>query len=476
MLRRIVVTRSLDQLSQAARKRSFDMAIGTLKKDARVTGMEFDAGHHPVRLPGGSLTLSWKPSRALGFDYVGLSGWTGGGQSTSKSSASQPTFAMRAMFKDLDSIERLKRDRSQNVVGVFADPKIAPFAPYCGAKAVGTYRDVAGLLSGPTKAGLTGKGVRIVIVDTGIDGNQVPVSGGWGPDPDYVPGSAPSNHGTMTAFDAKIGAPEADILDYALLRSTGGNWSAFLSDALTAFSNLMSLVQDGKGPVVVSNSWGLYDRSDDDPIGSDGNYSANPDHPFNQITGSLVEAGADVCFAAGNCGDACPDQRCGVKDVGPGASIHGANSHPDVITVAAVTINGDRLGYSSQGPGGLAKRKPDVAGFSHFTGSNVYTVDSGTSAACPVVAGLIAALRQSASTSVAGPQAMKTALQRSAKNPAPGGWDNDLGYGVIDSAAVMAALGLPLAPAAPAMARLPAPQVAAKSIAYSFIESAPRKT
>src|SRR2546422_7003113 len=58
----------------------------------------------------------------------------------------------------------------------------------------------------------------------------------------------------------------------------------------------------------------LFDRSNDAPIGSSENYSANPDHPFNQITGSLVAAGADVFFAAGNCGVPCPNARCGAGD------------------------------------------------------------------------------------------------------------------------------------------------------------------
>src|SRR2546426_4729724 len=45
------------------------------------------------------------------------------------------------------------------------------------------------------------------------------------------------------------------------------------------------------------------------PIGSPENYSANPEHPFNQVTGALVAAGADIFFAAGNCGADCPDGR-----------------------------------------------------------------------------------------------------------------------------------------------------------------------
>src|SRR5437899_2032029 len=183
------------------------------------------------------------------------------------------------------------------------------------------------------------------------------------------------------ADDVRIAAPDAQILDYALLRSRAGTWAAFLSDAIAAFADLVERVNGSPGRWVVNNSWGLFDRASDAPVGSPENYSANPDHPFNQITAALVAAGADVFFAAGNCGADCPDGRCGAGDTGPGASIHGANSHPDVVSVAAGTVTDRRLGYSSQGPGALYSRKPDLAGFSHFKGSGVYPADGGTSAA-----------------------------------------------------------------------------------------------
>jgi subtilisin family serine protease len=241
----------------------------------------------------------------------------------------------------------------------------------------------------------------------------------------------------MVAFDIRISAPGATILDYALLRSPEPTWTGFLSDAINAFANLLTLLQQQPGPLLVNNSWGLFDRSEDEPIGSPGNYSANPDHPFNQIVGTLVAAGADVFFAAGNCGEPCPDGRCGVNDHGPGLSIHGANSHPDVITVAAVTMSNQRLGYSSQGPGALYRRKPDIAAYSHFEGSGMYPADGGTSAASPVAAGVTAALRQLVSPQRLSPAALKGLLQRTARDLQGDGWDFDLGYGVINPPAAL---------------------------------------
>ncbi len=437
MLRRIVLTRGHEPLRDAWNARSFSVApaASLLEKDVKVKGMVFDERYHPVRVPGESGLTVAQPT-ALGFDYHNI-----GLHAVRKSGAA---YATVGLFDNHDAVERLKYDRADEVIGVYADPPIQPVPSYCRDKAVGSDADVAQKLgvSKLRKASLTGKKVRVAIVDTGIDGSSIPVAGGWGPVPGYTPGTSSPDHGTMCAFDVRISAPDAKILDYALLQSTGAGWSGFLSDALNAFANLLELLATSPGPLVVNNSWAMFDRAEDEPIGADGNYSANPDHPFNQIVGSLIEAGADVCFAAGNCGKNCPDERCGKHDVGAGQSIHGANSHPDVLTVAAVTVDHRRLGYSSQGPGGLSKRKPDVAGYSHFAGSMVWDVDAGTSAACPVVAGVIAALRQKVSVKKLPPPSMKALLQRTCNDINGLGWNPDLGYGIVNAAAALKGLNL----------------------------------
>lgn len=429
MLRRIVLIRHHETLEKGWQERSFGPAGSSLARRLTVPGMELDETYHPVRVVSQLAAAQDRPE-ALGFDYGAL--------------RSTPTFSVRSDFDDEEAIARLKADRPREVIGVFADPAISVFpTPYCKEQAVGTVRNVEQRLgvAALRKAGLTGKGVRVAIVDTGIHGDQIPVSGGWGPTPGYVPGSALPGHGTMVAFDVKIAAPEARLYDYALLKSGAGPWAAFLSDAISAYADLIDLITRQPGTLIVNNSWGLYDRSEDAPIGSPENYSANPDHPFNQIVGGLAAAGADIFFAAGNCGGECPADRCGENDRGPGRSIHGANSHPDVITVAAVTVNRQRLGYSSQGPGGLHQRKPDLAAYSHFKGSGVYDVDSGTSAACPVAAGVAAALRQKVTLKKLQPAQLKGLLQRTAHDLEHVGWDYNTGYGVINAGAVIKALG-----------------------------------
>jgi subtilisin family serine protease len=430
MARKIVLIRSHEWLAASWNSRSFGPAGADLDATVKVAGVEFDEGYHPVRVLSKAGVQSQQLT-ASGYNYSDVGAIT--------------TYAVRAEFADAEAVERLKHDRAGEVVGVYADPSIqAAPTPYCGRRAVGTDRDVAEKLglAQLREAGCTGKRVRLAVVDTGIDGSMIPVAGGWSPVPGYKPGTGHRGHGTMCAYDARIAAPDARILDYALLQSTGNTWTAFLSDAIAAFGDLLELLHNKPGALIVSNSWAMFDRNEDAPIGSPENYSANPDHPFNQIVGSLVAAGADVFFAAGNCGKECPDGRCGGDDIGPGASIHGANSHPDVFTVAAITVTQRRLGYSSQGPGGLAQRKPDVAAYSHFKGSGVYPADGGTSAACPVAAGVIAALRQRVTVSRVPPLQMKAIVQRTALDVNTDGWDSDLGYGVIDAPAAIKALKL----------------------------------
>src|SRR6267378_4041913 len=297
MPRYIVLIRSHESLQEGWRKRSFGPAGSLLEDRVKIQGVEFDETYHPVqvlrRIGGGD-----DPPAASGFNYGGVG----------------PAASYVVRVADDDAVERLRRDRHPEIVGVFADPLVSPFpSPYCGDAAIGATEDVARAVGVRAlgRARLTGRGVHVAVVDTGIDGSRIPVAGGWAPTPGYVPGSSAPNHGTMVAYDVRIAAPDAQIFDYALLKSQAGTWAAFLSDAITAFADLVERVNAAPGRWVVNNSWGLFDRASDAPIGSPESYSANPDHPFNQITGALVAAGADVFFAAGNCGADCPDGRCG---------------------------------------------------------------------------------------------------------------------------------------------------------------------
>jgi subtilisin family serine protease len=300
---------------------------------------------------------------------------------------------------------------------------------------------------------MTGKGVYLAIVDTGISVAHLKSKGrtpkldvmkSWTPaGVTTTPGKHPVDHGTMCAYDAGIAAPKATYLDYAVLlsRTPGATAMAgLLSDAVLAYSklrNILNAMPVSKRAMVISNSWGMFSPTWDFPPGHPGNYSDNPNHPFNIIVASLEAAGADILFAAGNCGRNCPDGRCNFGTTPP---ICGANSHPLVLSIAGVDTKKGRVGYSSQGPGRLAARKPDVSAYTHFVGSGVYPEDGGTSAACPVAAGVVAAIRSKHPASKLSPLQLRALIYKTAEDRGNTGYDFDYGFGIINPAALMAAL------------------------------------
>ncbi|MEK7726854.1 MAG: hypothetical protein AAB354_00505, partial [candidate division KSB1 bacterium] len=211
MLQRIVVLRKSEELQQAARTRSIAPAQSMWEHQIQVRGLQFDDKYRPVSMPGlaaaarDTMTVRSTNYRDMYKASLGAS------------------YSVRISADDEEALQRLLHDRKDEVVGIYADPAISIFpAPYCGRAAVGKVSDVANKLGVRTlqRENLTGKKVRVAIVDTGINGAVIPVAGGWGPDPTYVPGTAPSAHRTMVAYDARISEPEAAILDYALLSST----------------------------------------------------------------------------------------------------------------------------------------------------------------------------------------------------------------------------------------------------------------
>ena len=352
-----------------------------------------------------------------------------------------------------------------NVLGVFSDPFVERCLTCVGDPPVGTHKDVARLLNVDklTAAGLTGEGVHLAICDAGINVAHLKSKGqdpklnaakSWTPaGVTSKPGKHAVDHGTMCAFDSGIAAPKATFLDHAILLSTTPGATAMaglLSDAVQSFAKLRQVLlalPATRRALVVNNSWGMFDPAWDFPVGHPGNYSNNPRHPFNISVASLEAVGADILFAAGNCGRDCPDGRCNF----PRLPICGANSHGRVISVAGIDTKDKRVGYSSQGPGRLVASKPDLSAYTHFKGSEVYDPDpdSGTSAACPVLAGVVAAVRTKYPAARLSPLSLRSLLFKTAKDLGKVGFDHDHGWGAVDTQALLTALAsVPPAPRA----------------------------
>ena len=120
-----------------------------------------------------------------------------------------------------------------------------------------------------------------------------------------------------------------------------------------------------------------------------------------------------------------------------GRMIMGANTYEEVLTVGGCDTHDQMVGYSSRGPSiaGMYQHKPDLVAYTHFLGSKTVGMcvpDTGVSAACPVAAGCVAALRTQFKPSTVTPRRMFQKLKDTAYRPGGGGpWSPDFGYEVI---------------------------------------------
>jgi len=129
-----------------------------------------------------------------------------------------------------------------------------------------------------------------------------------------------------------------------------------------------------KIPHIVSNSWG----SNSDEVGKE----------YEDAISSWIKSGIVPVFANGNSGDGCETTGS------PGAS-------KQVISVGATDDKDNIASFSSRGPvkaSGLIKPEVSAPGVdvesAHHRNKNDYTKMSGTSMACPHVAGLAALMMQ----------------------------------------------------------------------------------
>lgn len=309
------------------------------------------------------------------------------------------------------------------------------------------------------QASTNGQGVNVVIVDQGLDrqalGNRY--GGGWHVgnakpgSPQPHPGSVRRSHGMMIAHNILKVAPQATLFDMPLAPTKISKIHAFLSLADAAYRKMLIDIflwrGTHPGPWIVVNPWGIYDRKSEYPRGC---YTENPQNPFNILVAGTVLLGIDVVFAAGNCGQFCPDNRCGALDRGPSRSIWGANSLDAVLTAGAVRADDMWLGYSSQGPGQprLGGDKPDFCATSQFREDNdAFSINTGTSAACGLTAGIVAALRSRWDSATVSPHHLKQVLTQTARKPVGVKWTNDLqhrlGHGVLNARAAFDVLNGP---------------------------------
>ena len=290
-----------------------------------------------------------------------------------------------------------------------------------------------------------GDGVTIAVVDSGICStlNEIPASkqstidlastfagSHW---------SDPTGHGSMCAAIAggtmSAGGRFNGVAPDSRLLAARSDLTA--TDIYAIYDELITLKRAGviPGPLIVSNSYGLYTCSP--PAGFPEN------HPYLQIILDAIDEGIVVVFAAGNNHW---DVLCqhDPKDCSP-TTIWAVNSHERVISVGTVNQNESNQDpstphpNSSRGPGqwSINHPKPDCVAPTYgevVWGCSYRTMPWwGTSGACPQVAGL-AALLLSLDPNLTPADVADTIRSTARSLAAP---HNCVGHGIIDCRAAV---------------------------------------
>jgi bacillopeptidase F len=293
--------------------------------------------------------------------------------------------------------------------------------------------------------GLTGSGVRIGSIDTGVDASHPDLRGRIAAWRDFVGSSASpyddNGHGTHT-----IG------------RMVGGGGTGVAPGATVVVAKAMDAGGEARGSAILAAAQWMTDpdgdpATPDQPSVVNGSWGASgaTDPWFRPMVRRWLALGIVPVFAAGNGGP------------GPG-TIASPAGYPEVLAVGAVGASGAVAGFSARGPvvwtdpdgegpaAGTRIAKPDLVAPGVDIVSTVpgggYAAWSGTSMAAPHVAATAALVREAAPG--LSPAEVMDVLRRTVVDRGAPGVDPDYGHGMLDVPAALAAVGGIPAPSAPA--------------------------
>ncbi|WMW22865.1 S8 family serine peptidase [Methanolobus mangrovi] len=267
--------------------------------------------------------------------------------------------------------------------------------------------------------GFTGSGIKVAVIDTGVDYNHPDLAANYLGGYDYVNDDNypmdDHSHGTHVAgtvlgIDNEIGvlgvAPNAGF--YALKAADSTGYATY-SD------------------IIASINWAVNNGADVITMSLGG----SPSSTLEAACDNAYNSGVVVVAAAGNSG---------------GAVIYPAG-YDSVIAVSATDSNNVKASWSSYGPE-VELAAPGVSIYSTMPGSS-YGYKSGTSMATPHVTGVVALLL---STDVSGtnldldkdgtwdPAEVRARLQSTATDIGASGQDDYYGYGLVNALAAVSDL------------------------------------
>jgi serine protease AprX len=268
--------------------------------------------------------------------------------------------------------------------------------------------------------GYTGKGVKVALVDTGIDGTH------------------PDLKGRIVEWKDLINKRETPYDDYGhgthCAGIIGGNGAASNGKYKgiapeVQFVGVKVLGKDGSGDLSTIIAGVEFAANSDAQIISMSLGSDQHSQAMDDAVKAAVQKGKIVVCAAGNSG---PNSR----------TIGCPADTPEAITVGATDKNDQIASFSSRGPTKSGLQKPDVTapgkdiiscratGIKEGNAIDTYYLSmSGTSMACPMVSGSIALLVQKKPGLTAAEA--KDILEKTAKRLGSGTPNYDYGYGRI---------------------------------------------
>lgn len=254
--------------------------------------------------------------------------------------------------------------------------------------------------------GSRGRGVRVAVIDTGVDGAHPDLKGAVRGGVNFVKPDAPpvddNGHGThvagiIAARDNQIGvvgvAPEVDV--YAL--------KAFDGRGAGAISGIISALE-----WCIQNDVQVVNMS----------FGGNRNRALSRALDAAQEAGLVLVAAAGNNGR--PD------------SVDFPASHPAVIAVTALNADDTLAAFSSRGPE-VDLAAPGARILSTYAGQG-YRELSGTSMAAPHVTG-VAALLLARRPRLSGGEVLEHLKKTATQLPALG--PDEQGAGLVNAAAAL---------------------------------------